>query len=329
MHLRPIIIGFFLLFGIHSHSQTDTGKENFTKMLKVKNNIYMLQSDGGNIGMSFGKDGIFMVDDQFTEDIEELQKEIKKIGDKEVRFVVNTHFHNDHTAGNTMMAKAGAVIFSQEMVRTRLVNTSNDGKKKLSDDVLPMITFKEELNFYFNNEKIEVFHLPNAHTDGDAMVYFSGSNVLQTGDLFFNLEFPFIDLNNGGSVEGYIKGIQIALSRINTETKIIPGHGPLATYKDFAENLRLLDVLFKKVKQFALLGKTEDEVANMKELTDEYKAKGYSPRFVDTDSFIRTLYKEATQSKEDKELRKKENEEAKRKYDEIKKKQGSKKLKNN
>lgn len=327
MNLRSILIGSFLLLGIFSFSQTDTGKENFTKMIKVKNNIYMLQSDGGNIGLSFGKDGIFMVDDQFTQDVEEVQKEIKKISDKEVRFVFNTHFHNDHTAGNAMMAKAGAIIFSQEMVRTRLIKASTEGKKKLSDDVLPMFTFKEEMNIYYNNEKITIFHLPNAHTDGDAMVYFEGSNVLQTGDLFFNKEFPFIDLENGGSVEGYIKGMEKGLSMINNETKIIPGHGPLATYEDYSENLRLLDILFKKVKQLALLGKTENEVVNMKDLTSDYKAKGYSAGFVDDESFLRTLYKEAAQNKEDKEQRIKENEEARRKYEEIKKKQEGKKVK--
>lgn len=327
MSLRLSIGILFLLFGISSFSQTDTGKATYTKMLKVKNNIYMLQSDGGNIGLGFGKDGIFMVDDYFSGDIEQMQKEIKKISDKPIRFVVNTHFHSDHTAGNPLVAKEGAVIFSQELVRKRLVTVMNEGTKKLSEDLLPMVTFKDDLNFYFNNENIFVFHVPNAHTDGDAMVYFKGSNVLQTGDVFVNGLYPFIDSENGGSVQGYEKGITKALSLINEETKIIPGHGPVATYKELEDNLRLLGVTYKKVIQQALLGKTEDEVAKMKELTENYAEKGYMDGFITAESFLRTLYKEATRGNSDKQERLKENEEARKKYEEIKKQQESKKMK--
>ena len=329
MGFRLLLGGFFLLFGFSTFSQTDTGKSSYTKILKVKNNIYMLQSDGGNIGLSFGKDGIFMIDDQFTGDVEQMQKDIKKISDKPVRLVVNTHFHNDHTAGNPMMAKSGAVIFSQEMVRRRLMTVINEGTKKISEDMLPMITFKDDLNFYFNNEKIFVFHVPNAHTDGDAMVYFTGSNVLHTGDVFVNGQYPFIDLENGGSVEGYAEGIQKALTLINQETKIIPGHGAIATYKDLADSQRLLGVTYKKVSQLALLGKTEDEVAKMADLVEIYEAQGYSEGYITAESFLRTLYKEATQGKADKEERLKENEEARKKYEQIKKQQETKKPKKN
>jgi len=329
MGSRLLFISFFLLFGFSTFSQTDTGKATYTKMLKVKNNIYVLQSDGGNIGLSIGKDGIFMVDDQFTDDIEQMQEDIKKISDKPVRFVVNTHFHSDHTAGNPLMAKTGAVIFSQEMVHQRLKTVINEGGKKISDDMLPMVTFTNDLSFYFNNEKIFVFHVPNAHTDGDAMVYFTGSNVLHTGDVFVNGQYPFIDLENGGSVGGYAEGIQKALTLINQDTKIIPGHGPLATYKDLADNHRMLGVTYKKVGQLALLGKTEDEVAKMKDLTEIYDTKGFTEDYTTAESFIRTLYKEATQGRADKQERLKENEEARKKYEQIKKQQESKNPKKN
>lgn len=329
MVYRLLLLSVFMLFGAATFSQTDTGKATYTKMLKVKNNIYVLQSDGGNIGLSFGKDGIFMIDDQFTDDIEQMQEDIKKISDKPIRFVVNTHFHNDHTAGNPIMAKAGAIIFSQEMTRKRLETVINEGGKKISDNMLPMATFKDELSFYFNNEKIYVFHVPNAHTDGDAMVYFTNNNVLQTGDVFVNGQYPFIDLENGGSVKGYAEGIQKALQLINQNTKVIPGHGPLATYKDLSDNQRMLGVTYKKVVQLALLGKTEDEVANMKDLTEDYRANGYTDGYITAETFIRTLYKEATQGRAGKAERLKDNEEARKKYEEIKKQHESKKSRKN
>ncbi|QAA81940.1 MBL fold metallo-hydrolase [Aequorivita sp. H23M31] len=329
MGFRLSVVLFFLLSGIASISQTDTGKETYTKMLKVQNNIYVLQSDGGNIGLSFGKDGIFMVDDFFSGNVEQMQKEIKKISDKPVRFVVNTHFHNDHSGGNPILAKEGATIFSHELVRERLMKVMNEGAKKLSEDLLPMVTFEEKINFYFNNEKIVVFHVPNAHTDGDVMVYFTQSNVLQTGDVFVNGQYPFIDLKNGGSVKGYEAGIQKALALINQQTKIIPGHGPISTYKELENNLRLLSVTYKKVTQQVLLGKTEDEVANMKELTDTYNESGYKPGYVTADDFIRTLYKDASSGSSEKKERLKENEDARKKYEQIKRQQESKKKKKN
>lgn len=325
MAFRLLLGSLLLLIGFSAFSQTDNGKSSFTKMLKVKNNIYMLQSDGGNIGLSFGSDGIFMVDDQFTGDLEEMQKEIKKINDSPVRFVVNTHFHEDHTAGNQMLVKSGAIIISQERVRQRLTTTINESSKKLSDDMLPMITFKNDFNLHFNNEKIYLFHVSNAHTDGDAMVYFSGTNVLQTGDVFVNGEYPFIDTENGGSVIGYLDGIQKALTFINKDTKIIPGHGPIAAYQDLVDNQRLLGIIYKKVSQLVLLGKTEDEILSMTELTDAFKAKGYKEGFITAKSFIATLYKEATIGATSKEERLKNNEDARLKYEQIKKQQATKK----
>jgi len=324
MNNKILLVSFLLLFMVPAISQTDTGKTTFVKMVKIRNNIYMLQSGGGNIGLSFGKDGIIMVDNHLSEDVEQIQKEIKKISNKPVRFVLNTHFHKDHTGGNFLLAKEGAVVISQEAVRPRLEDVMMNGDKKISEKILPIITFTDELTLHLNNEKIFVFHLPNAHTDGDVMVYFSESNVLQTGDVFVNGQYPFIDLENGGSVEGYAQGIQKALSLINKETKIIPGHGPLATYKDLADSHQLLGTAYKKISQLALLGKTEDEVAGMEDLKEIFTSKGYADGFITADSFLRTLYKDATQGRTSKGERIKENEKARQKYEEIKKQQQSK-----
>lgn len=316
---------FFFLYFISAYTQTDTGQTSQASVIKVKNNIYMLQSEGGNIGLSLGKDGILMVDDHYTEDIKKLQEDINKLSDKPVRFVVNTHFHNDHTAGNPAMAKTGAIIISQEMVRARLLKIINQEKKKISEEMLPMVTFSDEMNIYFNNEKVHIFHVPNAHTDGDAMIYFTQNNVLQMGDLFFNGKYPFIDIENGGTVDGFNQGIQKALSLINKETKIIPGHGPIATYEDLLDAQRLLTVSYKKISQLALLGKTEDEVAKMADITKIYDDKGYGDGFINSESFRRTLFKEATLGQTEKIDRLKSNEEARKKYDQIKKQQESKK----
>ena len=330
MDFRIFLLNIFFFFYITSaYSQTDTGQASQTSVLKVKNNIYMLQSEGGNIGMSFGKDGIFMVDDHYTDDIKKLQEDIRKISDKPVRFVVNTHFHNDHTAGNPAMAKTGAIIISQELVRSRLIKIINSEKKKISDDILPMVTFSDEMDIYFNNEKIHIFHVPNAHTDGDAMIYFTESNVLQMGDVFVNGKYPFIDIKNGGTIDGFNQGIQKALSLINKETKIIPGHGPIASYEDLVDAQRLLTISYKKISQLALLGKTEDEVAKMNDITQMYDEMGYGDGFINSESFRRTLYKEATLGQAEKQERLKSNEESRKKYDQIKKQQESKKEKKN
>lgn len=325
MNIRIFLLNILFFFTISAYSQTDTGQASQSTILKVKNNIYMLQSEGGNIGLSFGKDGIFMVDDQYTDDIKKLQEDIKKISDKPVRFIVNTHFHNDHTAGNPAMAKTGAIIISQEMVRARLLELINSEKKKISEEMLPIVTFTDEMNIYFNNEKINIFHVPNAHTDGDAMIYFTESNVLQMGDVFVNGKYPFIDIENGGTIDGFNQGIQKALSMINQETKIIPGHGPIGTYEDLVNAQRLLTISYKKISQLALLGKTEDEVAKMEDITKMYDEKGYGTGFINSESFRRTLFREATLGQSEKEERLKSNDEARKKYDQIKKQQESRK----
>ncbi len=324
MNNKSLFTVLLLLAIVPALSQTDTGKTTFVKMLKIENNIYMLQGDGGNIGLSIGPDGLFMVDNHFTDDVEQMQMEIKKISDKPVRFVLNTHFHHDHTGGNSLLAREGAIIISQDEVRPRLEKVMKQGSRKMSEAILPVITFNDDLTLYFNNEKIYIFHVPNAHTDGDAMVYFSGSNVLHTGDVFVNGQYPFIDLEHGGSLNGYAAGIQKALSIINPKTKIISGHGPAATYKDLTDSYKLLGSTFKKISQLAHLGKTEDEVASMEELREVFQANGYSDGFITAESFIRTIYKEATQGKNDRVKRVEENEKARQKYEEIKKQQQSK-----
>ncbi len=280
-----------LLLSTAALAQADNGEKNNTKLVKITNKIYMLQGKGGNIGLNFGNDGVFMIDDQFAEDFEEIQKQVKKLSNAPVRFLVNTHFHGDHTGGNAAMAATGATIFSQENVRARLQAMTQQDSKTISQEALPIVTFSEDLTFHINGEKILVFHVHNAHTDGDAMVYFTGSNVLHTGDVFFNGKYPFIDIENGGSLKGTVEAIGKALMLINEDTKIIPGHGNVGNYRDLQNAENVLSTVYKRVYTHYVNKKTVDEVTKMADLTQEFDAKGYGSGFISTEDFLKMLYK--------------------------------------
>lgn len=321
MFSKFILNTLFLFSVLTVFAQTDGGKKVNTKLIKVSNKIYALQGQGGNIGLSVGADGVFMIDDQFADGIEQIQNDIKKVSNKPVRFLVNTHFHGDHTGGNPAMAQSGAIIISQENVRTRLKEVIAKESKKIADEALPIITFTEDLTFYFNGEKIYVFHVHNAHTDGDAMVYFTESNVLHTGDVFFNGKYPYIDLDHGGSIKGYIAGLDRALMVINEDTKIIPGHGPVGTYKDLIDTRDMLSILYKRVYNQYLGKKTEEAVAQMADLTAEYDEKGFGDGFIKTDVFLKTIYNDiARELTKEAQERKAKNEAAMKKYKEIERK---------
>jgi glyoxylase-like metal-dependent hydrolase (beta-lactamase superfamily II) len=277
----------------------------------------MLQGNGGNIGLSFGGDGIFMIDDQFADDIEQIQEDIKKKSDKPVRFLVNTHFHGDHTGGNAAMAQTGTVIFSQENVRTRLEGLIKKETKKIPRESLPIITFSEDLTFHFNGDKIYVFHVHNAHTDGDAMVYFMDSNVLHTGDVFFNGKYPFIDTENGGSLSGTINGLEKALQAINEDTKIIPGHGNVGTYKDLQNTMEMLNTIYKRVYTQYVNKKTEAEVIAMADLTKEFDSQGYGEGFIKTDAFLKMVYGEVANERKSTEDNAEKNQQAREKVERM------------
>jgi glyoxylase-like metal-dependent hydrolase (beta-lactamase superfamily II) len=322
--LSKIIFSATLLFSFLTvYSQTDTGNKFNTKLIKVNNKIYMLQGKGGNIGLSFGNDGIFMIDDQYAEGIEQIQKDIKTISKNPIQFLVNTHFHGDHTGGNAVLAQQGTIIFSQENVRTRLQGMIAEEKKKIPQEILPVVTFSEDLTFHYNGEKIYVFHVHNAHTDGDAMVYFTDSNVLHTGDVFFNGKYPFIDTDNGGSIQGYIDGIGKALLLINEDTKIIPGHGDVGTYKDLQKASYMLSIIYKRVTTHYINKKTEEEVAQTKDITKEFDDLGYGDGFISREAFLRTVYKEVAKERSPIDKNAEKNRQAREKLEKMQEKQNS------
>lgn len=314
------ILSTVILFSVSmAFSQTDEGKKLNTKLIKVSNNIYMLQGKGGNIGLSFGNDGVFMIDDQFAEHIGQIQEEIKTISEKPVEFLVNTHFHADHTGANAVMAETGTVIFSHDNVRVRLQEVIANEKKKMPQEILPMITFSEDMTFYYNGEKIYVFHLHNAHTDGDAMVYFTDSNVLHTGDIFFNGKYPYIDTVNGGSIEGVVNALSKAQMVINQDTKIIPGHGDVGSYSDLQKTMDMLSNTYKRVTMHYINKKTEEEVAKMKDITKAYDDVGFGNGFISTEAYLKMLYSEVAKERSHMESNDEKNRKALEKIEQMKK----------
>lgn len=258
---------------------------------KVSEHIYMLQGAGGNIGISTGEDGVFMIDDQFAPLSDKIMAAIKTVSDEPVKFLVNTHFHGDHSGGNENFEAAGALIVAQDNVRKRLSENKKTG--------LPVITFSEDATFYQNGDDIFLTHVHNAHTDGDALVYFAQSNVLHTGDTFFNGRFPYIDINRGGSIQGDLEAAQKGLMLINNETKIIPGHGALATRDDYKKYKDMLESLVKEVSKAISMGKSEDEVAAMESITRSfYTDQETANDFISGPKFRKTVYQSLKTVKE-------------------------------
>lgn len=258
---------------------------------QLKENVYMLTAQGGNIGIFIGEDGVFVIDDQYAHLTEMIVEKIKELSEKPITFLVNTHYHGDHTGGNENMANLGATIISHDNVRKRLESKSNRQGKKTSKKALPIITFNDELSLHINGEQVLVFHLEKAHTDGDAMLYFTKSNVLHTGDNYFNGLYPYIDLDAGGSVNGYIEAVKRALMVIDDETKIIPGHGKLSNKKEYKEFLSMMEELKSIIQKEISNGKEEEEIAANKSLTKTFDDLGYSWSFINSEKIRRTFYK--------------------------------------
>jgi len=213
----------------YSSVQAQQDFSNVTiETVPVAGNISMLVGSGGNIGVSAGEDGVLIIDDQYAPLSARIRAALADLGSDSPQFVLNTHFHGDHTGGNANFG-AGSVIVAHENVRMRLVS---GGAPSVA---LPVVTYDDDLSLYFNGEEIEVIYMPRGHTDTDSVVLFTNANVIHMGDHFFNGGFPFVDLANGGSVQGYIDNLELALSWIQDDTEIIPGHGPLATKADLLD----------------------------------------------------------------------------------------------
>ncbi len=260
---------------------------------KVTDHIYMLVGAGGNIGVSIGDDGVFLVDDQFAPLSEKILAVIKTLSNQPIKFLANTHHHGDHTGGNTNMAKEGAIIVAHDNVRVRLKQPRRDGST-LAKEALPTLTFNDTMSLYINGEQVLIFHVDNAHTDSDALLYFTKSNVLHTGDTYFRGRYPFIDLNSGGSVNGYINAAKKAMMLIDDTTKIIPGHGKLSTKTEYSSFLTMLETLKTASEKEIAKGVTKDAFIANTNLTKTYDDLGFGSGFINGERFRGILYDSLT-----------------------------------
>ncbi len=213
------------------------------KSTHVAGSVHMIEGRGGNIGISAGPDGVFMIDDQFAPLTDRLIAKIREISDGEIRFLVNTHVHGDHTGGNENLGRAGVMIFAQDNVRKRMAEGIRGGPPA-PEDALPLVTYSDTATFHLNGEDVTAFRVPPAHTDGDTFIHFKGANVLHLGDVFRTTSYPVIDTGNGGTFAGVIAATEIAIEIAGPETKIIPGHGfltdksMLITVRDMLVDIR-------------------------------------------------------------------------------------------
>lgn len=266
---------------------------------EVAEGVYMLVGAGGNLSLSVGEDGAFLVDDQFAPLSDKILAAIAAVTDSDVRFLVNTHFHGDHTGGNEAIGRTGAIIVAQENVRARMSTDQfraifNQPIPASPPGALPIVTFVDRINFHWNGTEIVAFHVPNAHTDGDAIIAYPEKNVIHMGDVFFNGAYPFVDVSSDGSLDGYISGVErtLALPFVNAQTKIIPGHGALATPADLRRFLGVLTTAKQRLQSLIDRGLSEDQAVAenpMREYNDEWGGG-----FMNPENFVRLSYQSLT-----------------------------------
>jgi glyoxylase-like metal-dependent hydrolase (beta-lactamase superfamily II) len=259
----------------------------------VKDNIYVIQGKGGNIGLFIGKDGTFLIDDKFAPMSEAILAEIKEAGGEVPKYLLNTHFHADHSGGNENFGKKGSVIIAHDNVRKRLSEGSsipafNMDTPPANAPALPTITFSKDMHLHLNNDDVKAIHIENAHTDGDSIIVFKKANVIHTGDVFFNGFFPFIDANNGGNLQGMIKGADTILALANAETKIIPGHGPVGNIDDLKAYREMLSHAHKSLLTLKKQGLSAEQAIEKKPLASLDKQWGGG--FLSTDKWIKIVY---------------------------------------
>ena len=236
------------------------------RTVKVTDSIYMLIGPrSGNIGLSVGEDGNFMIDDQYAHHTGPILQAAGEVNDQPIKFLVNTHWHGDHTGGNENMAGEGTIIVAHENVRVRMsteqfMSVFDDTVPPSPDAARPVITFTKSMTFHYNGDDIEVFHVGSAHTDGDSIVHFHNNNVLHAGDTYFNGIYPLIDVVSGGSIDGTIAAAEIMLKRSNADTKIIPGHGPLSGVEELTAYRDMLKSVRSKVLKLIKEGLSKEEI---------------------------------------------------------------------
>jgi glyoxylase-like metal-dependent hydrolase (beta-lactamase superfamily II) len=276
----------------------DKFKDVEIKTTKAGDGIYMLTGQGGNMGVSVGTDGVFLIDDQFAPLTERIKAAIAELSDQPVRFLLNTHWHPDHTGGNVNMSRAGTVIVAHDNVRKRLAVDNFieifDMDAPATDMTgLPVITFDNSLTFHLNGNGILVSHISNAHTDGDSFVWFREANVIHTGDIYFAGMYPFIDTQTGGSIVGIINALDRILATADDKTVIIPGHGPISNKHELAAYADMLKTISSRMRKLIAGQETLEQIQAV-EPTKEFDEK-YGNGFINNTAFVEMLYKDMSQ----------------------------------
>ncbi len=289
-YLSMFVVSLIVAVSLSAHDHESP--EVTIEPTQVADQIYMLTGQGGNIGLAIDEDYTLLIDDQFAPLSEAIHAEIKKLTDKPIKYLLNTHFHYDHTDGNPNFSGSVGVIVAHENVRTRLQNGTiiqPFGKvmEPYQESALPALTYSEKLSIHQSGEEIELLHFANAHTDGDTAVHFKDSNVIHAGDILFSGMYPFIDISNGGDVYGYIAAQEAVLDLADEQTKIIPGHGPLSNKADMTRDLKMLKEVVAVVESELAAGKTPEEIATNAEILKYEPSHGQG--WLDTGTFIGIL----------------------------------------
>ena len=251
--------------------------------------IYMLDGENGfssNMGLLVGDEHVLLIDDGMAPITASLMQTVDELAGRPIDFIVNTHVHGDHVGSNATLAKSGAIIFAHDNIRKRLIEKPEDAGGPAG---LPVVTFADAVTFHVNGHEAFVFHVAAAHTDGDAVIHFTDLNVIDAGDLFFNYMFPFIDLDSGGSVTGYIAGQRRILEMADDDTRIIPGHGPLATKADLRIAIDMLVDSRARVKKLVDAGMTEEEAIAENPLESYHEQWNWG--FITTERMTTILYR--------------------------------------
>jgi len=269
------------------------------KRTEVVPGFYMLEGDGGfvggNMSLMTGEDGVILIDDGLQAYAGTLLSAIAEVAGAPVDFLVNTHVHGDHVGANAELHDAGATIFAHDNIRKRLLEngvTTADGQVDAPAGMLPEITFTDSVTFHLNGHRAHVHHVPGAHTDGDAIIHYADINVIHAGDVFFNYLFPFIDLDSGGSVDGFLAAQNKVLEWSDEDTKIVPGHGPLASRSDLQIARDMLLDARQRVTALVDRGMSEEQVLAENPLADYHDDWNWG--FITTERMTRTLYRSAT-----------------------------------